>query len=214
MSDTTQDKTAHWQAVYRTKQSRDVSWFTPRLSVSLELLQRAGMNTESRIIDIGAGASTLVDDLLDSGLRHITALDISEASLAVVRQRLGARAARVEWRVADAARMDLPAQSYDLWHDRAALHFLVDAADAAAYVTSASAAIVDGGFAVIGGFAADGPERCSGLPVARRDAEDIAHLFGSEFALIHSHREEHVTPWGAPQSFAYALLRKGGPPSP
>jgi ubiquinone/menaquinone biosynthesis C-methylase UbiE len=206
----TQDTTDHWQAVYRSKQPQEVSWFAPRLNVSLGLLRHAGLNPESRIIDIGAGASTLVDDLLDLGLRHITVLDISEASLAVARQRLGTRAAHVAWRVADAARMDLPARSYDLWHDRAALHFLVDEADAAAYVASATRAVVDGGFAVIGGFAADGPERCSGLPVARRDAQDIARLFGPQFALVDAQREQHATPWGAAQSFAYALLRKGG----
>ena len=104
--------------------------------------------------------------------------------------------------------MDLPPLSYDLWHDRAALHFLVYAADAAAYVASATRAIANGGFAVIGGFAADGPERCSGLPVVRREPEDIAKLFGQDFTLVHSKHEKHITPWNAPQSFAYAVLRK------
>lgn len=205
-----EDTANHWQTVYRTKQTDQVSWFTPHLNVSVALLKQAGLNPDSRIIDIGAGASTLVDDLLDMGFHHITVVDISPAALDVARKRLGARAASVQWLIANAAHMDLPPLSYDLWHDRAALHFLVDPANAAAYVASATRAIANGGFAIIGGFASDGPERCSGLPVVRREPEDIARLFGQAFTLVHSQHEKHVTPWGAPQSFSYALLRKSG----
>src|SRR5665213_3480513 len=204
------DTADHWQAVHRTKQPDQVSWFTPRLNVSIALLRQAGLNPNSRIIDIGAGASTLVDDLLDMGLRHIMVVDISAAALDVARRRLGARAASVQWLVADAAHMDLPPLSYDLWHDRAALHFLVDAADSAAYVAGATRAIANGGFAVISGFATDGPERSSGLPVVRREPEDIAKLFGEAFTLVHSQHEKHLTPWNTLQSFSYALLRKSG----
>jgi ubiquinone/menaquinone biosynthesis C-methylase UbiE len=205
-----EDMANHWQSVYRTKQPDQVSWYASHLNVSLELLKQAGLNSESRIIDIGAGASTLVDDLLDMGLRQIMLVDISAAALDVARRRLGVRAASVQWLVADAGHMDLPPLSYDLWHDRAALHFLVDAADAAAYVASATRAIANGGFAVVGGFAADGPERCSGLPVVRREPEDIAKLFGDAFTLVQSRHEKHLTPWSTPQSFSYALLRKSG----
>jgi SAM-dependent methyltransferase len=205
-----EDTANHWQSVYRTRQPDQVSWFTPHLNLSVVLLKQAGLNPDSRIIDIGAGASTLVDDLLDLGLHHVTALDISPAALEVARRRLGARAASVQWLVADVAHMDLAPLSYDLWHDRAALHFLVDAEDSAAYIASATRAIANGGFAVIGGFAADGPERCSGLPVVRREPQDIARLFGPAFTLVGSQHEKHITPWSAPQSFAYALLRKSG----
>ena len=198
----------HWQTVYRTKQSDQVSWFTPHLKLSVRLLERAGLNERSRIIDIGAGASTLVDDLLDAGLREITLLDISAAALDATRQRLGDRAATVHWLVADAAHMDLPAAGFDLWHDRAALHFLVDAGAAARYAASAAHAIADGGYAIIGCFAADGPERCSGLPVVRREPQDLVTLFGPAFTLIDSQHETHLTPWGSQQSFAYALLRR------
>jgi ubiquinone/menaquinone biosynthesis C-methylase UbiE len=203
-----QDSNEHWQTVYQTKQPDQVSWFASHLEVSLALLKQAGLNCESRLIDIGAGASTLIDDLLELGVRQITALDIAEAPLMVARQRLGARAEQVTWIVADAARLDLPADSYDVWHDRAALHFLVNPADAAAYVSTATRAISEGGYAVIGGFAADGPERCSGLPVTRREPQDVATLFGPAFSLIESRHEQHSTPWGAPQAFAYTLLRK------
>lgn len=202
------DKITHWQNVYATKQANEVSWFTPHLDISLNLLSKAGLHAGSRLIDIGAGASTLVDDLLDRGLEQITVLDISAAALEVARQRLGARSLKVQWLVADAARMNLPPDSYDLWHDRAALHFLVEPTAAAAYVAMATQAIVMGGHAVIAGFASDGPEQCSRLNVARREPHEIAQLFGPAFSLIDSQHEQHLTPWGTKQSFAYALLRK------
>jgi SAM-dependent methyltransferase len=202
------DKTTHWQSVYQSKAPSDVSWFRPHLDASLALLRQAGLNASSRVIDIGAGASTLVDDLLDLGIQHVAALDLSMASLDLAKQRLGARAAQVEWIVGDAAQYGFAADSIDLWHDRAALHFLTNPADAAAYVINATQAIARGGHAVIGGFASDGPEKCSGLPVVHREPEDIAKLFGVAFTLEASRHEVHSTPWGAPQSFAYALLRK------
>lgn len=203
-----QDPTSHWQAVYLGKPPAEVSWFKPHLTVSLDLLRKAGLNPDSRVIDVGAGASTLVDDLLKLGVRNVIALDISEASLAAARARLGAEATRVHWIVADIATVRLPAASIDIWHDRAALHFLTDPAAASAYVRLATNAIASGGHAVIGCFAADGPEKCSGLPVVRRDPEDIAALFGPAFELIESRREVHSTPSGAQQRFAYALLRR------
>ena len=162
------------------------------------------------MIDIGGGASTLVDDLLDFGIADMTVVDISAAALDVARQRLGERSGRVRWLVADAALLDLPPLSYDLWHDRAALHFLVEAAAAAAYVAALSATLVPGGHAVIGCFAKDGPDRCSGLPVIRRDAAAVAALFGSGFELLAAQRDLHITPWGTQQAFAYCLLRKVG----
>jgi SAM-dependent methyltransferase len=179
------DKTTHWQSVYKTKSSTEVSWFRPHLEISLELLKQAGLSANSRVIDIGAGASTLVDDLLDLRVHHIAALDISAASLDVVKQRLGSRAAQVEWIADDAARHRFSSDSIDLWHDRAALHFLVDPVDANAYVQNATHAIRRGGYAIIGGFASDGPEKCSGLPVARREPEDIAKLFGDTKHMQH-----------------------------
>lgn len=205
---TASDTKDHWESVYRTKSADAVSWFSAHLGTSLELLKLAGLGRESRVIDIGAGASTLIDDLLDYGVKSLTAVDISEASLEVARSRLGARAGRVHWIASDVTQLVLPADSIDIWHDRAALHFLVDAEAVRRYVSLAEGAIALGGHAVIGCFAADGPERCSGLPVARRDPRDIAALFASRFKLIESRRETHLTPWGAPQRFAFALLRK------
>jgi SAM-dependent methyltransferase len=201
-------KADHWQSVYRAKSATDVSWFRPHLEVSLELMKQAGLNPSSRVVDIGAGASTLVDDLIGLGVRTITALDLSAESLDVAKKRLGVRAANVCWRVGDVSHFDFEPDSVDIWHDRAALHFLIDPADASAYVANATHAITPGGYAVIGCFASDGPEKCSGLTVVRREADDIAKLFGEAFTLVDSRREPHVTPWGSTQSFAYALLRK------
>jgi len=201
---------AHWDNAYRTKWTDQVSWYRAHLDVSFELLVEAGLGPRSRVVDIGGGASTLVDDLLDFGVQSITVVDLSPASLEIARQRLGARAARVDWLVADVTALNLREGSFDLWHDRAALHFLTAPEAAQAYVQTATRTIAPGGHAVIGCFAADGPERCSGLPVVRRDPADIAALFGESFALVESRREVHSTPGGVQQCFAYALLRKVG----
>ena len=206
----TVDAQQRWDDAYLGKDSQTVSWFRPHLDISLRLLEQAGLGEQSRVIDIGGGASTLVDDLLERGVARITVLDLSAQALRVAQQRLGDRAKRVEWRVADITKTPLPRAAFDLWHDRAVLHFLVEKSTAEAYVRQASAALRLGGCAVVGGFAGDGPARCSGLPVARRDPANIAALFGADFELVDQAREVHRTPSGTPQSFAYALLRRRG----
>jgi ubiquinone/menaquinone biosynthesis C-methylase UbiE len=201
-------RVAHWDSVYTTKQPEGVSWFQRHLGVSLELLERAGLSRNTRIIDIGAGASTLVDDLLARDVQAVTALDLSAAALQVTRDRLRERADRVRWIVSDVTELNLPPSSIDIWHDRATLHFLTDPTDAHAYVQVASRVLTPGGHAIIAGFASDGPEQCSLLPVMRRDPEQIAELFAKEFVLVEARRESHTTPGGSVQRFAYALLRK------
>lgn len=202
------DKKAHWDAVYRSKQPDKVSWFAPHLASSLELLKLAGLGPGSRVIDVGAGASTLVDDLLDLGVQSVTALDISDAALQVARLRLGTRAARVHWIASDILQARLSPQGYDLWHDRAALHFLTEPADAVRYAALSAEAIAAGGHAIIGGFGKEGPAQCSQLPVVRREPADIAQLFGPRFELRDARHEIHQTPWGSQQAFAVAMLRK------
>ncbi len=201
-------KESHWQSVYEAKQPTSVSWYRPHLDVSLALLKAAGLNTQSRVIDVGAGASTLVDDMLALGVDNITVLDISSASLEVTRRRIGERASSVNWLVADATKHSFLPNSFDIWHDRAVLHFLVDDADAMDYVRAATSAVMVGGYLIVGGFASDGPEKCSGLPVKRRDPDELAALFQSGFLMVESRTEHHSTPGGNVQSFAYALLRK------
>jgi SAM-dependent methyltransferase len=198
----------HWQKVYQTKAPDAVSWYRPHLEVSIELLERAGLASDSRLIDVGGGASTLVDDLLARGLRHVTVLDVSAEALAIARRRLGARESEVTWLAADVLEAGLEPGGFDLWHDRAVFHFLTDSVDAMRYAAQAAAAVRGGGHAVIGGFAPDGPEKCSGLPVARRSAEDIAAILGPAFRLVEKRAQQHVTPAGAVQSFNYALLRR------
>lgn len=202
------DEAAHWERVYREKTAQAVSWYRPRLEVSLALLRQSGLDAGSRVIDIGGGASTLVDDLLRLGVAAVTVLDLSTEALAVARSRLGERAARVQWMASDLIQATLPRAGFSHWHDRAVLHFLTTAEAVAAYVTQASHAVMPGGHAVIGGFAPDGPDRCSGLPVARRDAQDIAALMAPAFELVDVQREMHRTPWNSEQAFAYALLRR------
>ena len=207
----TNHRVAHWQNVYRTKSADSVSWYRPHLDLSLEILTAAGLSGESRIIDVGAGASTLVDDLIERGVRDVTVLDVSEQALAVAQRRLGERARTVKWHAADLLTAQLPRAGFDFWHDRAVLHFLADPADTSRYAHIACESVAIGGYALISGFAPDGPERCSGLPVARRSPQDIAALLGPAFELENSRTERHRTPGGSEQSFAYALLRRRSP---
>jgi SAM-dependent methyltransferase len=205
------DRRAHWQNVYRTRDAGSVSWYRPHLEVSLELLTAAGMSARSRVIDVGGGASTLVDDLIDRGLRDVSVLDISAEALALAQRRLGERAQAVRWYAGDVLDVALPPAGFDFWHDRAVLHFITDPAAAGRYAGIAANALALGGYAVIAGFAPDGPERCSGLAVARRSAEEIAALFEPAFTLVQQRAERHRTPAGSEQSFAYALLRRRDP---
>jgi len=205
---TSDERRSHWQNVYRTRRADSVSWYRPHLEVSLELLAQAGLSVGSRLIDVGGGASTLVDDLLDRGLRNVSVLDVSEEALACARHRLGERAEAVTWYTGDVLEIALPPGGFDFWHDRAALHFLTTPADATRYAQAAAHAVAAGGYAVIGGFAPDGPQRCSGLPVARRSPQDIAALLSPAFVPVQTRAERHRTPGGADQSFAYGLLRR------
>ncbi|ODS63240.1 MAG: methyltransferase [Arenimonas sp. SCN 70-307] len=198
----------HWEDVYRTKSSDKVSWYRPHLDISIDLLSKAGASPHSRVIDVGGGASTLVDDLLELGVANITVLDLSEQALALARQRLGNRGSEVRWMCADILTATLPDAGFDLWHDRAVLHFLTTPASERRYAEQAARSIRSGGQAVIGGFAPDGPERCSGLEVARRSAQDIAAVLGDAFELVEERYENHTTPGGTTQAFAWARLRR------
>jgi len=196
----------HWQLVYRTKSEKEVSWFQDKAEPSVELILNAGATPTSAIIDIGGGTSRLVDALVSRGFRRVTVLDLSSAALSTARARLGSAAGQVQWIAADVTRWE-PAQVYDLWHDRAAFHFLADSADRAAYVERVTRALRPGGHLIIGTFALDGPERCSGLPVARYDGAGLAAEFGNAFELISTQRHLHETPWGAQQKFQFSTFR-------
>lgn len=205
------DGKAHWQRVYDTKAPDAVSWFQPTAERSLALIRRVLPGaTSGPIIDVGGGASVLVDDLLDAGYGDVTVLDLAGSALATAQARLGTRAAAVRWLEADVRTAALPAHHYAVWHDRAVFHFLTDAADRAAYVRQVQHAVRPGGYVLVATFAEDGPTKCSGLPVARYSAEQLHGEFGGEFTLLASEREEHPTPTGAVQGFIYCLCRWDG----
>jgi len=203
----TQQRHDHWQTVFRTKGERDVSWFQERADVSLDMIAAAGVGYEAAIVDIGGGASRLVDALVAHGFADVTVLDISDAALAAARARLGAQAANAKWIVADITQWQ-PARTYDLWHDRAAFHFLIAAEDRAAYAERVRQAVRPGGHVIIATFALDGPERCSGLPVMRHDAASIGAVLGSIFTLVENRRHEHRTPGGVVQRFQFSRFQR------
>jgi 2-polyprenyl-3-methyl-5-hydroxy-6-metoxy-1,4-benzoquinol methylase len=197
----------HWERVYTTKGEREVSWFQENPAPSLELIALAGLSADAAIIDIGGGASRLVDALAERKIGKITVLDLSAVALDAARERLGEKGADVKWVVADVTTWE-PSQTYDLWHDRAALHFLTDASDRSAYVGNLKKAVRPGGHVIIGTFALDGPERCSGLPIMRYDAGVLGAILGIEFDLMDSRRHDHTTPWGAVQRFQFSTFRR------
>jgi len=198
---------AHWESIYRTKRPDEVSWFQREATSSLALIRRTAPLPGAAIIDVGGGASTLVDGLLSAGYRNLTVLDLSAAALEAARDRLGAAAATVTWRASDVLAADLPSQAFDLWHDRAAFHFLTDAFDRARYADQVRRAVKPGGHVLIATFAEDGPTRCSGLPAVRYAPSALRDELGDGFELLEAVREEHVTPGGSRQAFVYCLLR-------
>jgi trans-aconitate methyltransferase len=203
----TSGRQAHWENVYGTKSEKEVSWFQENPATSLDLIEATGVAKDASVIDIGGGASRLVDVLLDRGFQMLTVLDLSEKALTAAQRRLGSKSGKVRWIVADVTRWE-PAETYDVWHDRAALHFLTDSRDRAAYVERVRKAVRSGGQVIIGTFAPDGPERCSGLPVMRHDARSLAETLGRSFELIESRQHDHQTPMGGIQRFQFSRFRR------
>ena len=201
------DSKAHWERIYRTKQPDEVSWFQREAAISLALIRRVAPQVTARILDVGGGASTLVDGLVAAGYRGVTVLDLAPAALELARRRLGAAAPDVTWLEADVLSVDLQPSHFDVWHDRAVFHFLTSAADRAKYVEQVRISVKPGGHVLVATFADDGPTHCSGLPVARYSAGTLHHEFGSAFRLLESVREEHVTPSGSKQAFVYCLCQ-------
>jgi len=199
---------AHWQSIYSSKGEQDTSWYRPRLDESLRWIDSLELDRSSPLIDVGAGRSTLVDDLLARGFRAITLLDLSEAALAASRERLGVLGADVNWRVAGLLDAELPENHFALWHDRALFHFFTDAADRRRYAALAARSVRRGGHLLVATFAADGPGRCSGIPICRFDAAALAAEFSHGFTAVDDSRELHATPTGGQQAFTYLMLRR------
>jgi SAM-dependent methyltransferase len=204
-----QERAAHWDALYEVKRDAELSWFEPEPRLSLELIEAAGVPAHAAAIDVGGGRSRLCEALLERGHPFPTVLDVSATALAGLRARLGARAAQVRFVRSDVTTF-APAARFGLWHDRAVLHFLREPAEQRAYAGVLARALAPGGIALIGSFAKDGPQRCSGLPCARHDAASLAALVGAEFELIDARVHTHHTPWGLAQRFQFCVFRRSG----
>lgn len=198
----------HWENVYTTKSTDAVSWFQEHAENSLRLIQETGVPLDAGIIDIGGGASTLVDDLLSKGYSNLSVLDLSAAALLAAQQRLGIKAKQVTWLEADITRIEFPLHAFDIWHDRAVFHFLTSPEDRDAYVQAVLSAVKPGGHVIVATFAEDGPLQCSGLPVKRYNKDDLHAEFGEAFTLTQHGKESHQTPAGLVQQFTYCYCRK------
>lgn len=203
----TLNRKEHWEAIYTDLLPEEVSWYQQKPELSLELIHHSSLGKEGFIIDIGGGASVLVDRLLDEGYRNVTILDLSAKALACAKQRLGERADQVEWIEADVTGVVLP-RAYDLWHDRAVFHFLTEADDRKKYLEAMRRGVRSGGHVVIATFAVGGPTKCSGLEIVQYDARKLSGELGPEFTLIEQKVERHITPIGKEQQFGYFRFRK------
>ena len=201
------ERQAHWQNVYATKAEKEVSWFQENPAPSLDLIAASGIPTDATIIDVGGGTSRLIDRLLEKGFSRVAILDLSVKALEATKKRLGGRGDAVDWIVADVTTWE-PSGPYDLWHDRAAFHFLTEPIDRDAYVARLKKAVRPGGHVIIATFALDGPERCSGLPIVRYDPEGLASTLGPAFEPVDSREHDHLTPSGKTQRFQFSRFRK------
>lgn len=200
----------HWEHVYATKPADGVSWYQEHAEQSLRLIRGTGVPLDASIIDVGGGASTLVDDLLQVGYQTLSVLDLSDTALATARKRLGSRASAVQWMAANIMTVELPHHAYDVWHDRAVFHFLTTPQERHAYVEAVLRAVKPGGHVIVATFAEDGPLQCSGLPVMRYSAHALHAEFGAPFAMLRHERESHHTPMGGVQKFIYCYCRMRG----
>lgn len=203
------DQNAHWDRVYTEKRAEEVSWRQDEPALSLKLILRTGVGRDAPIIDVGGGASTLVDHLLLGGFHDLTVLDIAAPGLDQAKARLGERAGEIKWVVSDVTTWQ-PSRKHRLWHDRAVLHFLTEPAQQAAYAETLRSAIEGDGWAIIAGFAPGGPVKCSGLAIVQHDGESLGRILGDEFQLMETHSETHLTPWGSEQAFRHHLFRRNG----
>jgi len=207
------DPKQHWESVYRTKGERDVSWFETLPAVSLQMIEAAGLTPETCVVDVGGGDSRLVDTLVARGLDCLAVLDVSGAALHRAQERLGDQAAALTWIEADVT-AGWTLKPMDVWHDRAVFHFLTTPEDRARYRFQLRQTLKAEGTVIVATFALDGPETCSGLPVARYSPETLAAELGNEFRLVESVPHEHRTPWGTVQPFVYARFIRVVPEAP
>jgi SAM-dependent methyltransferase len=202
------DRQAHWEGVYREKAATALSWYRPHLELSFELIERVAETKRAAILDIGGGASTLVDDLLGAGFDDLSVLDIAEAALSASQHRLGQAARKARWITEDFLNAQLEPQRYDVCHDRAVFHFLQTEEERAMYIEQAAHILRPKGWLILATFALDGPERCSGLEVSRYNEAALKNIVGNRFQIIESRRDSHQTPAGNLQEMMYFVLHR------
>ncbi len=203
------DRRDHWERIYRTRRSDELSWYQAQPQTSLRLIASAGVKKDARILDAGGGDSRLVDSLLDQGFSNVTVLDVSSHALKKARERMGERARRVSFICGDVLELQLT-RPFDLWHDRAVFHFLTDANDRAAYVRAVLKGLRPGGHLIIATFSPEAPPKCSGLDVVRYSSESLSDELGDRFQFVESVRQLHVTPGGVEQQFGFSRFIVGG----
>lgn len=201
----TEDRAAHWESVYTRNQTDGVSWFQSVPVISLELMDALGIAADSSLVDVGGGASVLVDVLLRKGFTDLTVLDVSDSALRASRARVGVDAP-VTWIAHDLLTWK-PTRPYDLWHDRAVFHFM-SGSEIEVYQDLVKQSVAPGGSIIMATFAPDGPEWCSGLPVTRYSASQLSAVLGSGFTMVEERREVHTTPGGATQPFTWIAARR------
>ncbi len=199
---------SHWETVYRSKRDHEVSWYAPHLRTSLSLIERSQVSKDDTIIDVGGGASTLVDDLVNAGHRRVVVLDLAAPALQRTRQRMDVSGSNPALVVADALTMPLANCSVDVWHDRAVFHFLTDHQARRRYVDEVLRVVRPGKHVIVGAFGPNGPSRCSGLPVERYAPDQLHETFGWDFTLVEHREERHQTPFGTTQQFVYCYCRR------
>jgi len=196
------ERKTHWDQVYQNKSPLEVSWYQKQPTICLELIEHTGISKDAALIDVGGGASTLIDHLMAAGYTNLTVLDISAAALAHAQQRMGQQANAVNWIVADVTEFSAPTK-YALWHDRAVFHFLTKQSDRDAYISVLRQSLQPGGHMILAAFGIGGPDKCSGLDIVQYDAEKLSAELGKEFVLQEETAETHQTPDGRPQKFGY-----------
>ena len=201
------DRKTHWQNIYQEKSPLDVSWYQKEPALSLDLIHRSHVKRNDAIIDVGGGASVLVDYLSYEGYTNLTVLDISANALACAKQRLGANAAKINWIEADITEFS-PEDPFSLWHDRAVFHFLIEASDRNKYISVLKRSLLTGGQLIIAAFAIGGPQMCSGLPVVQYNSSKLLAELGESFVLLEEREELHITPANKEQKFSYFRMEK------
>ena len=202
------NESEHWDKIYSTKSAQQVGWYTPHLKTSIKWITELNLTAEDPVIDVGGGASTLVDDLLSAGYKELTVLDLSEGAISLTRKRLGTLSSSVTWMNGDVTKIELPSQYFKLWHDRAVFHFLIDTERQQRYKNALLEALKVDGYFIIGTFDLEAPPQCSGLPVQRYTSEILCSTFGKEFQLKRHQHEIHRTPSGLEQTYVYCLFQR------